>query len=386
MSELPDLPPRPRRAAPLPADGAQSAMESGRRRRVRQLAVASGIAVALTGAAAGAVAALGGSDSLSTAEAPAPSAEVSPSATASPTPQESASPSASPSPSTTPAALPERYVAAVGRELVVDRVARSAARVLDRYDASAAEGSGEGEPKSYLAGVELSPEGSIAYADVCCEPAAGRTERVPLDAPRNEDDYLSAFSPAVSPDGRSLAGFSLDFLVRCALDAPELRTGCTSLTTSQPELAGRGGLAWSPDGSTLAFRETPIGADGPDPRAAASIRLVRAVAQPSLSDGRLLAPPDGQTYAAPVFRADGMLVVARQDVDPDSPTAATGVVLDPNDGRVLAEFALDDRVVDQDYDRSGTYLLTTYRSGRLAWQGAGSGGVLRTSGVSSAAW
>lgn len=64
-----------------------------------------------------------------------------------------------------------------------------------------------------------------------------------------------------------------------------------------------------------------------------------------------------------------MLVVARQDLDPDSAKLATGVVLDPEDGRVVTQFALDGRGVDQDYDRSGTYLLTTYSNGRVAVEG-----------------
>ena len=318
--------------------------------------------------------AVAGCDSDPGPAAPAASDSPSASSPASPTA------SASPSPTGPPASLPDRYVAAADDDLVVDGVASSAPRTLARFDAPPDPTAPPEEPGSYLAGVELSPDGTVVYADECCEPAAGRTVAYPVDGSGPEErPVLSGGFPAVSWDGRTIAGVALEMVVTGVLDQREERGGI--LLAAPPELdRTRSSPAWSPDGG-LAFLETAVSEAEPD--GPSRIVLLGPRARPPLPT---FAPPEGTTYAAPAFRADGMLVVARQPVDPTSQQAATGVVLDPADGRFLAEFALDGRVVDQDYDRTGTFLLTTYDGGRLAWQGAGRSGVLRTSGVTAAAW
>jgi hypothetical protein len=73
MTELPELPPAPRRTRPLPAGGLEGAIAAGRSRRHRALAAASGTATALALVVAGVVVLPGGGpDSLSVARKPAP--------------------------------------------------------------------------------------------------------------------------------------------------------------------------------------------------------------------------------------------------------------------------------------------------------------------------
>ena len=197
-----------------------------------------------------------------TADAPPPPVSA-------PTPSASASASASAEPSASPsgppASLPDRYVAVVDADLVVDRVAGSAPRTLARYDAPPPAGY-SGEPVSSLAGVELSPDGTTAYADVCCEPAAGSISAFPTDgSPPGELPAMSASSPALSPDGRSLFGFSLDSLVTKELGDPGRQSVRLTSFADRPGLRQEA-LAHGPDGR-LAFLETPVGeqaeADGP---------------------------------------------------------------------------------------------------------------------------
>lgn len=306
-----------------------------------------------------------------------PEVGVTPTSSSAPSDAASQEPTTSAGAAAPPPVLPDRVVLSSKTALVVDGVRNSDPRTLERYE-PATEG-----PPHFLSRVELSPDGSVVYADVCCEPASGRTQPISLDDPATKHQPIDAMSPAVSPDGLMLAALSLDMLALY-----DVAAGHRLTRTVEPGDAGhvREGLAWARDGRLLALTEAPVGASGLDAqRVMWRIRLLDPRTATSLDDGQVLAAPDGQTYVAPAFRRDGMLVVARQDADPDSAGRAAGVVLDPEDGRVVAEFALDGRVVAQDYDRSGTYLLTTYSNGRVAWKGAGSSGVLRRSGPAIAA-
>lgn len=62
------------------------------------------------------------------------------------------------------------------------------------------------------------------------------------------------------------------------------------------------------------------------------------------------------------------------------------MVLDPSDGSTRAEFPLSGRVIEQDYDKTGTYLLTIHDDGTVHWQGAGTNGTLQVKGAIAAAW
>ncbi len=278
------------------------------------------------------------------------------------------------------AKLPDRYVASTTSELITAGTDGGDPRTLATYN------NNQEAAGSYLLDVELSPDGSTVYADVCCEPAAGRTEIIRVNRPLEEPDTLTASGVAASPDGTVLAGIGLEWLVLFEVDASNAPTK-TLASENEAQYVMRGSLTWSRDGKLLAMTETPIGDDGPDPKTPSRIRVLDPATATSLEDGQVFEPPAGQTYAAPVFRRDGGLVVARQDADPKSKRPATAVVLEPSDGTVLVEFPLDGRVFDQDYDRTGTYLLTTYSDGRVGWIGAGSRGILVRSGkIRAAAW
>ncbi|MCY7365378.1 MAG: hypothetical protein LH469_08750 [Frankiaceae bacterium] len=115
------------------------------------------------------------------------------------------------------------------------------------------------------------------------------------------------------------------------------------------------------------------------------VRVIPASAA-DLSTSVVFDPRPGQTYAGPAFRGDGLLVLARQPVQTAAGSDAVGVVLDPSDGSAREEFALSGRVVEQDYDSTGTYLLTLHDDGTVHWQGAGTDGTLQIKGAMAAAW
>jgi hypothetical protein len=124
--------------------------------------------------------------------------------------------------------------------------------------------------------------------------------------------------------------------------------------------------AWSPDTKTIAVVQGRRNdADRPQ------IVLV------STEDGsiRALPTPPDTIWGHPVFRSDGMLVVAeRCCVSPVAHGPDLGRVVDPATGNVVGSFAYPGEVADQEYDATGTWLLTTLTDGRLMWRGGDESG------------
>ena len=104
MSELPDLPPAPRRTRPLPPGGLDGALREGRRRRTRFLGATGGVATAAVLVLALVAAGPSSQQSLQYADDPTPSAA--PEQSAQPSPGATASPDAGPAPYGSPEAQP----------------------------------------------------------------------------------------------------------------------------------------------------------------------------------------------------------------------------------------------------------------------------------------
>lgn len=241
---------------------------------------------------------------------------------------------------------------------------------------------------SYPANVDVWPDGGRAAIDVCCEPVPGSTYIA--DATGDAIDGLSllrsgAIHPAVSPNGRRIAlsaGSSGGSIV--IVD----RTGQRAHEIAGPSAApGVGEMAWSRDGERLAFE---WGAEDP------GVWVIDADAT-DLADAREVAGRSGVVYESPTFRADGMLVVTeseppavrRPEEGGELTGTSSGVVLDPDSGEVRASFDYAGRVLSQDYDATGTYLVYSLADGSVRWQGGGRTGEIAPAGsppLSALAW
>src|SRR3546814_56843 len=100
--------------------------------------------------------------------------------------------------------------------------------------------------------VELSPDGEWIYFSTCCEPAVGTTYRVPIGGGEPERVGDGAY-PRVSPDGRYLA-LGAGYVVSVVdLDRPGTLPASYEVPSS-----GAGLVAWSPDGTQLAFLDVGV--------------------------------------------------------------------------------------------------------------------------------
>lgn len=108
-------------------------------------------------------------------------------------------------------------------------------------------GQEEGGP-SYIDGVDLSPDGRHVYYSTCCEPASGTTYRIPVVGGTPERVGDGAF-PRVSPDGRWIATSAGPLILVRPVPQPG---EAMPAVTYELECCARD-LAWSPDGTKLAF-------------------------------------------------------------------------------------------------------------------------------------
>ena len=120
--------------------------------------------------------------------------------------------------------------------------------VGDPHDANP--GIDEGGPY-YIDGVDLSPDGQTIYFSTCCEPASGNTYRIPVTGGEPEL-FAVGQAPRVSPFGRWLATGAGTMVIVTPIGGAD-----SSARTLEVECCTRS-LAWSPDGTQLAY----VGADG----------------------------------------------------------------------------------------------------------------------------
>ena len=219
----------------------------------------------------------------------------------------------------------------------------------------------------FIGYAELSSDGQWVYYQTCCEPAVGTVHRVPFGG---GDSELVAYGsdPSLSADGRFLAvargGNGVDVF---RTDDPRGFAQIRPVARYESGTSGFSRPTWSPDGSTVY-----VG------RFVGDMTLEIVVLDfdgSSLTERRVLSPPAGEGWAAPVVRADGMLIVDARKISESPydllPTTAT--VIDPRSGQVIATFDVGGDIGSWHYDRSGTWLIGTLED-RLRWFGGGASG------------
>jgi len=144
-------------------------------------------------------------------------------------------------------------------------------------------------------GIDLSPDGEWLYFSTCCEQDVGATWRVPVagGTPTEVGSVIGAH-PRVSPDGRWVAAAAGQHVVVVPADGgggDEVRMAFMVDGTVSD-------LAWSPDGTRLAFTERGVESEP-------AVRVLRF-------DGRDLVPDEGhppQEGRFALWRPDGGLEV-----------------------------------------------------------------------------
>lgn len=287
-------------------------------------------------------------------------------------------------------AVPGRFVAhdAQHRLVAVDSATFQTIRVLDSFDdpttpAPPGEPGGMGR---YLGPMAVSPDGTTVYFEVCCEPAVGEIYRVPIEGGRPERVAYGT-SPAVSPDGTHLAVAEMQ-----DLRVIDLATGDSTLipigSLDQPPAGGQvmvlSQLAWSPDGSTLAYvlqrslvpAQVVVRSMTGDLDSSGSVRTI------------VEADADGPPMF-PTFDAAGRLHVVRQPHG-DSMQQPTGParleMWDPSGRGEISRRDLDQGVLAHVQAVGGGPLLMVLADGSLTITTAGETRVAKDGGWVDAAW
>ena len=204
--------------------------------------------------------------------------------------------------------------------------------------------------------ITLTPDGTLAYLEWCCEPAAGDIRRVPTagGGGTGADSVAHGYGPSVSPDGASVAWGTYTSGIT-------IRTGDQQRLVRGPERPTDlfyTATAWVDDRRVAYVRSTPGGHVTED-------RVyIHDIAAPDLLGDRLLA--ELKDVRDLVRRRDGSLVWVGSD--------GVGHVLDPKTGRETATFELSGDVRDIAYDATGTWLLYTTQTRELRWTGGGRSG------------
>ncbi len=216
-------------------------------------------------------------------------------------------------------------------------------------------------------------EGLIGLG-MCCEPVMGSS--LLLNRASGEQLlYLNGSEIALRPAENWLV--TVDY----GVGGYYLKSVADGSGSTFPVAAGEGeGVAWSRDGSLLAF-ETDAG-----------ITIGFFDAGELIDVGPELVPPAGYRWTKPVFQLSGNVVVAQDALDGSGPSQ--GVVLDRSvfagmAGTLVAgEFGYGGTITHQDYDESGRFLIYVLDDGRVLWQGTGLTGELAPagSGFVAAAW
>lgn len=277
-------------------------------------AVRAGAAVALAGAL--------------TACTTGPGNGTGPSPTATGTATPTATPTGSPSPSPSPDVPPVAAVTADGEVVLLDLSSGDVTQVL-------LEGVDVRDPASIA--VDVSPDGESV---VVTRPSGGETpgDVVSVLTETGQTEVLaSGWSPAVSPDGETLAyvvreeGTQEPAIVLQDLTSGQERTLRSGSGTAFVYI---GELTWTADGSELVFMAGEI---------STGLHVVDADAT-SLAESRRLGPQDlDRSWRASAALDDGTLAVASSTQEMP-PAEWTVVTVDVQDGEVLGEPLPVDRI------------------------------------------
>jgi hypothetical protein len=288
-----------------------------------------------------------------------------------------------------PPPAPTDFVAVTldGRLVVVDAESGTELRELARLaDPTKSTDDHEIAPNT-ITGVTVDRSKGVVYYESCCEPAAGDVRSVPLEG--GEPTPITNMSwPSLSGNGSKLAGFSTQMLWL-------YDTGSRQLVAEAEETGFFGvHTAISSDGSTIAY-ERPLHDDAGwnseivvvDTASLALSPTDQDARRAALASQRVLRDPEGIGWMHPVVNRDGNVVVAQQCCYGPQLLRGTGFarVVDPATGEVVGSFSYGGRVVDQQYDASGSWLIVTLEDGRVVWFGGGRSGELAT-GYLAAAW
>jgi hypothetical protein len=276
---------------------------------------------------------------------------------ATPTPSTEAPKSATVAPAPSrPSGLPSTAVAAEesGRLVVVNVATGEVLRILRTFSdlRTVAPEGGHAFPRD----ITLAPDGTIAYLDWCCEPAAGDIRRIPTAGGdgAGADSVAHGYGPSVSPNGASVAWGTY-------MSGITIRTGDQQRLVPGPERPTDllyTATAWVDDRRIAYVRSTPGGHVTKDQV------YIHNIAAPDLLGDRLLA--EVKDVRDLVRRGDGSLVWVGSD--------GVGHVLDPETSRETAAFELGGDVRDIAYDATGTWLLYTTQTRELRWTGGGRSG------------
>jgi hypothetical protein len=262
------------------------------------------------------------STTIGTTAAPTPSTSIAPSTTAVTVPP--TAPPATATPTAPPGAATTTIVAVTddGRLVVLDAATGAELRELANLGDPRG-GGAEGPGPNHVTTVSVSPDGSTAYYDSCCEPAAGLVSVIPTDGTREAEAINPGLGPTVSPDGRFLAYTAINAVV-----VRDLTTGQEQVFTepAYDESPLFGEVTWSRDGTKLYYAWERQGAVSTD----AIASLVELTVTPGATP-RVLTEVPGAAMTNPLAWDDGRTVsVLLRPLQPDGSAG-------PQDGELLVD-------------------------------------------------
>jgi hypothetical protein len=264
-----------------------------------------------------------------------------------------------PEPTTIPPSAPPTTIVAVtvdGRVVVLDAATGNVVRQLaDLGDPRVQPAEGPGP--NAVTQITVTPDGSTAYYDSCCEPAAGMIFSVPTDGSREPEPLTHGLGPAVSPDGRYLAFTLLDAVVVRDLTTGDEQTFTDPAYTEQPLF---GDVTWSVDGTKLYY---PWERRNPDGTAAGSA-LVELEVRPGATPRVLFEDPT-RALSHPMSQSDRIVTVLAATLGPDGFPGPqdTQYIVDVATAQVTQNEA--SRTTDRSWDPGSQSTLTVGEDGRL---------------------